>query len=130
MSKNDVRILGMNIICAVAILPFAESAWGALNKCTGTDGRVTYTEQMCEQNQTKTTVKITIAPPSDSQGSGPRKNRVLSPEQVAQCELARRVLESGKKETAQERNKDKGDLLVRAKQENAKLEQFIRELCN
>jgi hypothetical protein len=130
MSEDDARILGMQIICATVMLTWAGSGWGALNKCTGTDGKVTYTEQACEQSQTKTTVKITSAPTFDGQGAGSRSSRDLSPGQAAQCERARRSLESGKREVAQERNKSKGYLLESLRQETANLEQLIREQCN
>lgn len=130
MRKDNFRILGLNIICAAVLMPLAGSAWGALNKCTGTDGKVTYTEQPCEQNQSKTTVTIAAPPPADGPRSGTGKNRDLAPGQVARCEQARRALEFGKREAAQERNRAKADLLASMKQNIASLEQLIQEQCN
>ena len=130
MSQNDVRTFGLNIICAAAMLMLTGSAWGTLNKCTGADGKVTYTEQRCEENQTKSSVKIKAAPPFEPQGSGLIKNAHLSPGQVALCDRARKTLESGKREIAQESNKNKADLLASTRQEMSNLDQLIREQCN
>ena len=129
MRKQYVRFLGLHVICAVAMLTAADSAWSSLNKCTGTDGKVTYTEQPCEQNQTRTTVKISSTRPSEDQGSYPRNN-LASPGQVAQCEQARKILQIAKNEVADERHKNKHDVLASAKQTIANLERLIREQCN
>jgi hypothetical protein len=129
LNKNHVRVLGLNVMCAAAMLTSAAPAWSAMNKCTGTDGKVTYTEQPCEKSQTKTTVKIESPPPSSGQGSGMRKNRELSPGQIERCERARMTLEMGKREMQQERNKNKTDLLASAREEAANLEKLIREQC-
>lgn len=129
--KKDLHTLCMHAICAAASLAWTGPAWATLNKCIGADGKVTYTEQPCEQNQTKATVKITAPPPSSERGSGSRVgNRTLSPGEAAQCERARQSLESGKRMIAQERDPRKAELVASLRQEAAILEQMIREQCN
>ena len=129
MNRHCVRLFVVYLICAAAVSTTADPAWSAPNKCTGKDGKVTYTEQACPQNQTQAVVKIMAAPSSDGPASGQRTTRGSSPRHEAQCAQARDVLESLKKEIEDEKHKDQADLVASARQEIAKAEQLIREQC-
>ena len=126
MSKTPARALGARAVCAAALLTAAGSAWSAPNKCTGKDGKVTYTEQPCAQNQTQATVKVTAAP---SGASGQRKGR-LSPEQQARCTQARAIVDSLRKEIANEKHKNKVELLATARQQIAEADQLLHAQCD
>ena len=130
MRENQLSRLGVRILQTMVLLAATQSSWGALNKCTGADGKVTYTEQVCEQSQTRTNVKIVSAPPVDSEVAGSRRNHDISPGQRALCERARLTLESGKRTVADERYKKQQDVIANARQEIGNLEKLIREQCN
>ena len=128
MARNHIRAFGAFAFSAAVLSTPSGSAWSAPNKCTGKDGKVTYTEQPCAQNQTQATVRISAAP-AGGQGSRPRTGR-LAPGQQARCEQARAMVDALKKEIANGRHKDKADLVASAREEIAKTEQLIHQQCD
>ncbi len=110
-----------------ALLVASHSASG-FNKCTGPDGKITYTEQQCAQSHSKSTVNVSAPPPPAA--AAPKSGAPRSPGQEAQCERARRTYAALQAEVALERNKHKTEMLAQARQDLANMDTLLRKHCS
>lgn len=144
----------LNFLGAALVVAAAPCVLGDVNKCVGANGKVTYTEKPCSQNEARTTVKTSPSPQSDSSGltangalgqvqttvktspapqnesSGVGSNGALSSIDKSRCEFARKALEASKELQAQEvKFNNSAENLALFQKKSAELERLYSQMC-